>query len=279
MTNEHIINPAHSIMTLFIALSVISYILQVGYAKPLHCIHNIICDSPNEYCDPVGEDCVSCSRVCPQGTEYCQRLCPDYYHIHFNISTTQEPAIEEVTSAVPHHNAKVPRNAEENTTLPPESNNTVLTVVLSIVGSLLVIIVLVVGILVFLCKRHQQSPTNHEDGEGVSRHNRLSHEKKKKKKKKELSLCMYMYSLTFGKTDLSLPLSPLLSPPQKKPPTKKPTKKHKKQTNLEALRECRTPWPWIITNEKMLCLGGERRTPKVLDHYLYHDLVMLQLLL
>ena len=27
------------------------------------------------------------------------------------------------------------------------------------------------------------------------------------------------------------------------------------------------------------CLGGERLTPKVLDHYLHHDLVMLQLLL
>ena len=56
---------------------------------------------------------------------------------------------------------------------------------------------------------------------------------------------------------------------------------------LEALRERRPPWPRqittpILTTAKMLSLGGERPpTPnkkKVLDHYLHHDLDMLQLL-
>ena len=52
---------------------------------------------------------------------------------------------------------------------------------------------------------------------------------------------------------------------------------------LEALEEHRPPWPrQIITpifpNVIMLSLGGERLTPKVLDHYLHHDLGMLPLL-
>ena len=51
---------------------------------------------------------------------------------------------------------------------------------------------------------------------------------------------------------------------------------------LEALRERRPPWrrqiitPILLT-VKILSLGVERLTPKVLDHYLHHDLVMLQL--
>ena len=57
----------------------------------------------------------------------------------------------------------------------------------------------------------------------------------------------------------------------------------KTKTKLEALRERRPPWPrQIITpifpNVIMLSLGGERLTPKVLDHYLHHDLGMLSLL-
>ena len=52
---------------------------------------------------------------------------------------------------------------------------------------------------------------------------------------------------------------------------------------LEALGECRPPWQrQIITpifpNVIMLSLGGERLNPKVLDHYLHHDLGMLPLL-
>ena len=43
------------------------------------------------------------------------------------------------------------------------------------------------------------------------------------------------------------------------------------------------PWPRqiitsILSTVKMLSLAGERLTPKVLDHYLHHDLVMLLLL-
>ena len=34
----------------------------------------------------------------------------------------------------------------------------------------------------------------------------------------------------------------------------------------------------IFPTVKLLNLGGEKLTPKVLDHYLHHDLVMLQLL-
>ena len=33
----------------------------------------------------------------------------------------------------------------------------------------------------------------------------------------------------------------------------------------------------IVPTVIMLSLGGERLTPKVLDHYLHHDLVMLQI--
>ena len=48
-------------------------------------------------------------------------------------------------------------------------------------------------------------------------------------------------------------------------------------------RRAQTTWPrQIITpifpNVIMLGLGGERRSPKVLDHYLHHDLGMLLLL-
>ena len=55
------------------------------------------------------------------------------------------------------------------------------------------------------------------------------------------------------------------------------------RNKLEALRERGPPWPrYIITpifpNVIMLSLGGERLTPKVLDHYLHHDLGMLPLL-
>ena len=47
--------------------------------------------------------------------------------------------------------------------------------------------------------------------------------------------------------------------------------------------ESRLPWPRqimtsILPNVIMLSLGGERLTPKVLDHYLHHDLGMLRLL-
>ena len=62
---------------------------------------------------------------------------------------------------------------------------------------------------------------------------------------------------------------------------------------LEAVRECRPPWPReiitpILPTVKMLSLGGERLPPpplsnnnnkkKVLDHNLHHDLSMLPLL-
>ena len=54
-------------------------------------------------------------------------------------------------------------------------------------------------------------------------------------------------------------------------------------SKLEALGECRPPWPRqiinpILPNVNVLSLGSERLTPKVLDHYLHHDLVMLPLL-
>ena len=57
----------------------------------------------------------------------------------------------------------------------------------------------------------------------------------------------------------------------------------KKYDILEALGERRTPWPRqiitpIFSNVIMLSLGGERLNPKVLDHYLHHDLGMLPLL-
>ena len=62
-----------------------------------------------------------------------------------------------------------------------------------------------------------------------------------------------------------------------------------KHVKLEALRERRPPWPGqiitpILPTVKMLSLGGERLPPtptppkKGLDHYLHHDLGMLQLL-
>ena len=55
---------------------------------------------------------------------------------------------------------------------------------------------------------------------------------------------------------------------------------------LEALRECKPPWPRqiitpILPTVKMLSLGGERLPPfkkKVLDYYLHHDLGMSSLL-
>ena len=52
---------------------------------------------------------------------------------------------------------------------------------------------------------------------------------------------------------------------------------------LEALGERRPPWPRqiitpILSTVKMLSLGGDRLTPKVLDHYIHHNLVMLLLL-
>ena len=57
----------------------------------------------------------------------------------------------------------------------------------------------------------------------------------------------------------------------------------KKKTKLEALGKRRPPWPRqiitpILSTIKLLSLAGERLTPKVLDHYLHHDLVMLPLL-
>ena len=56
-----------------------------------------------------------------------------------------------------------------------------------------------------------------------------------------------------------------------------------KISKLEALGERRPPWPRqilipILFTLKMLSLADERLTLKVLDHYLYHDLVMLPLL-
>ena len=52
---------------------------------------------------------------------------------------------------------------------------------------------------------------------------------------------------------------------------------------LETLGERRPPWPRqiippILPTVKMLSLGGERLTPKVLDYYLHPDQVVLQLL-
>ena len=35
---------------------------------------------------------------------------------------------------------------------------------------------------------------------------------------------------------------------------------------------------WQQCYYALYCLGGDRLTPKVLDHYLHHNLVMLQLL-
>ena len=57
----------------------------------------------------------------------------------------------------------------------------------------------------------------------------------------------------------------------------------KQPYELEALGGRRPPWPrqiitLILSTVNILSLGGERLTPKVLDHYLHHDLVMLQLL-
>ena len=62
----------------------------------------------------------------------------------------------------------------------------------------------------------------------------------------------------------------------------KQTKTKQNKNKLEALRECRPPWPRqiitpILPTVKMLSLGGERLHPppppkkKVLDHYLHHD--------
>ena len=58
---------------------------------------------------------------------------------------------------------------------------------------------------------------------------------------------------------------------------------HNPSYKLEALGERRPPWlRHIITpifpNVIMLSLGGERLTPKVLNHYLHHDLGMQQVL-
>ena len=55
------------------------------------------------------------------------------------------------------------------------------------------------------------------------------------------------------------------------------------QLTLEALRERRPPWPRqiitpIFSSVIMLSLGCERLNLKVLDHYLHHNLGMLQLL-
>ena len=65
--------------------------------------------------------------------------------------------------------------------------------------------------------------------------------------------------------------------------TKKVIILHNPSYRLEALRENRPPWlTQIITpifpNVTMLSLGVERLTPKVLNHYLHHDLGMQQLL-
>ena len=58
---------------------------------------------------------------------------------------------------------------------------------------------------------------------------------------------------------------------------------HSLSYRLEALREHRPPWlrqiiTRIFPNVIMLSHGGERLTPKVLNHYLHHDLGMQQLL-
>ena len=53
---------------------------------------------------------------------------------------------------------------------------------------------------------------------------------------------------------------------------------------LEALRDRRPPWPRqiiitpIFPSVIMLSLGGKSLTPKVWDHYLHYDLVILPLL-
>ena len=74
----------------------------------------------------------------------------------------------------------------------------------------------------------------------------------------------------------------------KKNKANKQTNKQKNILELEALGEHRPPWLRqiitsichiaILPNVKSLSLGSERLTPKVLDHYLHHDLVMLPLL-
>ena len=56
-----------------------------------------------------------------------------------------------------------------------------------------------------------------------------------------------------------------------------------KSSALEALGEHRPPWQRqivtpILSTVKVLSLGGERLAPKILDNYLHHDLVMLQLI-
>ena len=66
-------------------------------------------------------------------------------------------------------------------------------------------------------------------------------------------------------------------------PARQATCRFCKKTKLEALGERSPPWPRqiitpILSTVKMLSLRGERLTPKVLDHYLYHNLVMLLLL-
>ena len=65
--------------------------------------------------------------------------------------------------------------------------------------------------------------------------------------------------------------------------TKKVIIVHNPSYRLWALRESRPPWlrqiiTPIFSNVIMLSLGGERLTPKVLNHYLHHDLGMQQLL-
>ena len=52
-----------------------------------------------------------------------------------------------------------------------------------------------------------------------------------------------------------------------------------KYLQLEALGERRLPWPRhiiipILPTVEMFSLGGERTTPNVVYHYLYHDLVI-----
>ena len=58
--------------------------------------------------------------------------------------------------------------------------------------------------------------------------------------------------------------------------------KSKSLLQLEALGRRRSPWPRQIIDcshiVKMLSLGDERLTPKGLDRYLHHNLVLLPLL-
>ena len=58
---------------------------------------------------------------------------------------------------------------------------------------------------------------------------------------------------------------------------------HVSINELEALGECRHPWPrqiitTIFLNVIMLSLGGQRLNPNVLEYYLHHDQGMLPLL-